>query len=80
MEPFSLSVRLRSESVKSAFNFAYCLRFSTLHRSQYVTYTELRIVIALTVCTGLHVQTSVFLAARQEDSRSRNYEQAIAIY
>ena len=34
---------------KRAFNFAYCRPFSTLHRSLYVTYTEVRIVIALTV-------------------------------
>ena len=54
---------------KKAFDFAYCRPFSTLHRFSDLSYTEVRIVIALTVYTGLRRQTYGFLAARQEDSR-----------
>lgn len=59
----------RRSSGKRAFNFAYCRPFSTLHRLLDLSYTEVRIVIALTVYTGLRRQTYGFLAARQEDSR-----------
>jgi hypothetical protein len=54
---------------KRAFDFAYCRPFSTLHRLADLSYTQARIVIALTVYTGLRRQTYGFLAARQEDSR-----------
>jgi len=61
--------RGRNSTLKRTFNFAYCRPFSTLHRPLHLSYTDVRIVIALTVYERVHLHTYVFLAGPQEDSR-----------
>ena len=70
-EPKWIESRVRAKTAsQNAFNFAYCRPFSTLHGLHPLPYTEVRIVIALTVRRELGVHYSVSLASRK-DSRYR---------
>ena len=62
---------------QNAFDFAYCRPFPTLHRGIYLPYTEVRIVMTLTVRRKPYRHTNGLLASHQ-DTQGAGYDQAIA--